>query len=178
MYEEVDNTFKTFVRQQMETHSIPSIIEYGISDNRMIVDLTDPDQIHKQSFCITGLLVSIPTRQLQRIAVKILQHIDERETVVELIKQDCCLTPVPVKGMFIVGYAVTICVSTSFSYRTSFANPCRTGYICDIHSPENISIFFFQNGLSRPINMRDITQILWMLTKDLSIVFPGGNQFV
>lgn len=30
----------------METHSIPSIIEYGISDNRMIVDLTDPDQIH------------------------------------------------------------------------------------------------------------------------------------
>lgn len=66
--------------------------------------------------------------------------IDERETVVELIKQDCCLTPVPVKGMFIVGYAVTICVSTSFSYRTSFANPCRTGYICDIHSPENISI--------------------------------------
>ena len=69
-------------------------------------------------------------------------------------------------------------LSTSFSYRTSFANPCRTGYICDIHSPENISIFFFQNGLSRPINMRDITQILWMLTKDLSIVFPGGNQFV
>lgn len=40
------DSFKTFVRQQMETHSIPSIIEYGISDNRMIVDLTDPDQIH------------------------------------------------------------------------------------------------------------------------------------
>lgn len=39
-------TFKTFVQCQVEKYSIPLIIEYGISDNRIIIDLSNQDQVH------------------------------------------------------------------------------------------------------------------------------------